>query len=577
MKKRLLCMLIVLSLFIVSFAPAVNANTGDIIATVAYNYDADCLVVKGTVEHERPGAVLALMANDSKGNMIAVSQTRTFLNDSNKVAFEFSGVSFPATLLSGNVTIVISGQKINTGAPYVLDYKGVDKQFTVLQKINSADESTFDTAFLPNAKELDADIASYTALSEGAKGIMRKLLLAEKYDLPADFMGEENQKKIQKEAVRFSANYKKALAVAQFADIDNRTEFDAWYLGNFGLYGLDKPDATAEVDVTKALPYLKSMKDTTAFLTLITASEALHNMNEIRDYLYESALLSVIAEGHYSEAEKMLNIFSSVFGIANAKLAELSDTEQGKCYSDFSGGVYTTYSEAGEAFNKLVDAALEDNSGSGRGNGGGGGRGGSMIIPTVNPAPGSDNNGNNQQASAQMSFTDMDTAEYAKEAVAHLFERGIVSGKGNGIFEPNSPVTRAEFTKMLILSLAVEADISAAPDFVDVDASDWCAPYVAAAQRIGIAKGNEHGEFLPNEQISRQDMVVMLFRAMKVEENMNYDISFTDSDEISDYARSAVGYMVSKGYVKGIGEGKFGARMNATRAQAAQILYNLMK
>lgn len=574
MKKRLACLGIALSLLFGISVPTALAVAGDITATVSYNYDADQLVVMGTVKHERPGAILALKAMDANGTIVAVAQTKTFLNGEGKVAFRFSGITFPATLLSGNISVVISGQKVNTGATYTLEYNGADKQLILLSAINSAEESTFDSIFLPNAAELGADTSRYTKLpTDEAKSFMSGLLLAETYDLPSDFVGDDNQAKIKIEANRFLNDWRRALAITDFSVLKTTDAFGTWYTENFVKYGMDQADVSAQVDIEKALPYFNQVRGSTAFLNRMTNAPVLSSISDIRDYIYESALLSVIETAHQSETRSMLETFMTVFEIDTNQMKKLSETKLGECYATFSGGTYSTYQKAGEFFNDLVASALKPSGGSSSGGGGGGGN--RILISPIEE----ETKVEEAQKSIETAtdFSDMDSALYAKDAVAHLAARGIVSGKGNGTFEPNSYVTRAEFIKMVISAVSAKTDESAVPNFADVDASAWYAPYVAAAQRSGIAYGNENNEFLPNAKITRQDMVVLLYRAMQTEDSVTEQASFTDGDEISAYALEAINYMFQKGYIHGIGDGQFGARLNATRAQAATILYNLMK
>ena len=170
-------------------------------------------------------------------------------------------------------------------------------------------------------------------------------------------------------------------------------------------------------------------------------------------------------------------------------------------------------------------------------------------------------------------FTDMDGAAWAKAAVKALYEKGIVSGKTNTEFYPNNAVTRAEFAKLLVMCKnALVKDNT--QYFNDVAENSWYFDYVNSAYLINAVKGDDNGNFNPNDKITRQDMAVMIYRAMNMSDADLPD--FTDSDEISDYAVNAVGALYSKGIVSGMGNGSFAPRDFATRAQAAQMIYKLI-
>ena len=80
-----------------------------------------------------------------------------------------------------------------------------------------------------------------------------------------------------------------------------------------------------------------------------------------------------------------------------------------------------------------------------------------------------------------------------------MTEKGILSGKGEGIFDPESPVTREEFVKMLVLALFPDETGTGSP-YSDVDASMWSFPYIAAANRLGLVYGFTDGGFSPERQ-----------------------------------------------------------------------------
>jgi hypothetical protein len=180
-------------------------------------------------------------------------------------------------------------------------------------------------------------------------------------------------------------------------------------------------------------------------------------------------------------------------------------------------------------------------------------------------------------ALAEASFVDA-TKAWAKESIESLAARGIVSGKGDGRFQPEDNVTRAEFITMLMNALELTED-DATTDFSDVQAGAWYYDEVAAAQQLGIIKGRPDGSFGIQDEITRQDMVVMAYQAMTyagLKLDKGIPTTFKDAATISSYALEGVTAMHTAGMINGMGNGQFKPASKATRAQAAVIIYKIL-
>ncbi len=106
-------------------------------------------------------------------------------------------------------------------------------------------------------------------------------------------------------------------------------------------------------------------------------------------------------------------------------------------------------------------------------------------------------------------------ADYA-EAVAALYELGIMTGDGAGNFNPESTITRAEVAAILCRLLGVEEEakqLESAP-FDDANGF-WATGYIAKASELGIINGNGRGSFLPMEDVSYEQMIKMLVCALE--------------------------------------------------------------
>lgn len=180
---------------------------------------------------------------------------------------------------------------------------------------------------------------------------------------------------------------------------------------------------------------------------------------------------------------------------------------------------------------------------------------------------------------AGVSFKDLSGFAWAQESVEALAAREIVAGTGSGAFQPNRPVTRAEFIRML-MGAADLIDDQAKSTFADVKAGAWYTSAIASAQKLGIVKGKSDGTFGINDPITRQDTAVMIYKAAEV---LKADLgtgtsaaAFSDQAAVSGYAAEAVRAMQRSGLIQGMGNGKFEPKAQANRAQAAVILYKLL-
>lgn len=175
-------------------------------------------------------------------------------------------------------------------------------------------------------------------------------------------------------------------------------------------------------------------------------------------------------------------------------------------------------------------------------------------------------------------YTDLDGAEWAKNAIISLTNKGVLNGREGLKFCPGESVTREEFAKMLTLAFEI-SDTSDSMAFTDVSDKEWYYGYVSGAYAAGIIKGFDDGTFGVGLNITRQDMSVMIYNALKyrnIELSPGAELEFSDADEISDYAKDAVSALFALGVINGKGGGVFDPFGNATRAEAAKIIYTAM-
>ncbi|MEK8129201.1 S-layer homology domain-containing protein [Paenibacillus filicis] len=178
-----------------------------------------------------------------------------------------------------------------------------------------------------------------------------------------------------------------------------------------------------------------------------------------------------------------------------------------------------------------------------------------------------------------VSFTDTD-GHWASGSITRLAGMKVINGYEDGTFRPEHPVTRIEFTAMMVSALGLTVDSSPVLSFADADQiPGWAKGYVQAAADAGIIEGRTgaSGEVYVDgdARITRAEMAVMIARAMKTD-GPGAALHFADADFIPDWAKSSIERLVEKGIINGFEDDTFRPDGNATRAQAATMIDHLL-
>lgn len=175
-------------------------------------------------------------------------------------------------------------------------------------------------------------------------------------------------------------------------------------------------------------------------------------------------------------------------------------------------------------------------------------------------------------------FTDVPASHWANSVIKELAAKGYVEGTNEDQFEPGRAVTRAEFTTMLVHSLGLT--VAGEIQFSDVATDAWYAEPISIATQAGIVKGRSAVSFQPDSQITREEITVMLMKAYELNVGNvpvgSTDILFTDMDQVSSWAADSVKDAARLGLVQGQRRGQFVPKEIASRAEAAQVIYNLI-
>lgn len=185
---------------------------------------------------------------------------------------------------------------------------------------------------------------------------------------------------------------------------------------------------------------------------------------------------------------------------------------------------------------------------------------------------------NNQAPVRKNAFTDIEGVDWAVESINALFDKGIINGRTETLFEPDEFITREEFVKILVVALGYQNEAYGENVFADVSDSDWFVSYVNIAHRKNLVKGIGDNNFGSGSLISRQDMALMVYNTLQSKgiECPEGEHIFSDEADLADYAKSAVKALYEMGVVNGVSETEFDPNGNATRAQAAKIVYGIL-
>ncbi|WP_151733747.1 Ig-like domain-containing protein [Paenibacillus tengchongensis] len=181
------------------------------------------------------------------------------------------------------------------------------------------------------------------------------------------------------------------------------------------------------------------------------------------------------------------------------------------------------------------------------------------------------------------SFSDIST-HWSKSTVETLYAKNIIDYSYSPTFKPGQKITRAEFAVMLSRGLGLVGDRQTAQQFRDVQASTQTGDYIGAAAKAGIITGNTDGTFRPDDNITREQLAIMIIRAM---EYAGYPVtlssdtssalsSFNDRAKIQRQSAEFVAKAVQEGIILGMTKTEFQPQGNATRAQAATMLQRML-
>ena len=199
----------------------------------------------------------------------------------------------------------------------------------------------------------------------------------------------------------------------------------------------------------------------------------------------------------------------------------------------------------------------------------GGGGGGGGYTPPMQNIPEKDIIKNTEI------FSDISNTFWAYDSIMKLTGNSIISGYPDNTFRPNNNIKREELCKIIAVANGFTA--SGKTSFSDVDDSAWYSEYVNALYENGIIKGISETEFGVGNNVSRQDLAVIIYRLYQKKGNVisGEKTDFADYAEISDYAKEAVAKLGNAKIINGRGNNLFAPNDYATRAEVAQLIASI--
>ena len=182
----------------------------------------------------------------------------------------------------------------------------------------------------------------------------------------------------------------------------------------------------------------------------------------------------------------------------------------------------------------------------------------------------------------QMMFHDVTPDAWYYRDVEYAVKNWLVNGIGNDLFAPDSPMTRAQLVTVLFRHAL--PSVWGENHFEDVGADLWYTRAVAWAAENGIVNGVGNGRFDPEGEVSREQLVTILYRYGLMcgkDVSQRADLSaFPDADEVSPWALDAMQWAVAEGLITGnahSGNTWLEPQNSATRAQVAAILHRYIE
>ncbi len=524
--------------------------------------------------------ILKAQMVDNSGNVGSNAQAFSWIATNEKRTEEEPKINVEVSNDTTEATITLA-PSIESGKYYIIaestaeESKGMRKGFAITVDKSGAvkeiaDGFKVDTS--ENITKLEENFDTYLEVLklDDAEGVSKK---ADKKDLVALIVASTEGETLETEA-----DVQKYIEKLAVVSLYNKNENGATLSDNKGNFNFAEELALKDIDkdgVTLYNLYTKVMSDEgrKAMQKVLEKPETPYaSYDAFIDAVKENALIYAIA---YPE---------------NLGTGYMEDvlTDENILAAGFSGGEYTGLSDKEDANYEMarklytkdqLQYALNNAEDFGGSEGGSTGGGGFSGIPSTGSKPAQDYTdiikdltGEGATAGAGI-FADVPTSHWAYGDIYFLKDLGAISGVSATQFNPEGNVTREQFLKIVIDALKISPK-STDIEFKDVVPGAWYESYVKTGIATGIVNGMSADKFGVGMPITRQDVCVILTRAMNLSTENVAALTFADSDTVSEYANPSVSVLVEYAIINGFTDNTFKPQNTCTRAQSARIISN---
>ena len=564
--KRYLSVVTAMFLLVWNFGFAAEAALG----TVKYDAENEILTVQGNAGSQMQAICLEVLAGgvteeqfnaadaEEQFNMLVYAdETLSVADGSWQFHFEFPGDS------EKHIVRVREGVK---GAVETRSIVAASNEefINAMEAINSADSGNMSEALKEHAGTLGLDGDTLMRLPQKNCDAMAQRILNERNK-------QQNQVFGNYELLEAVFNENLAVECVNAADESNMAEV------------LDKYEAYFHYKNEKPYQIFEGLSADSRKNVYANLSKADYGSPAEIDAAFglETVRVRLAAVRGYDELYDVLPQCADALGANISKYTALSKENQlkicSKITTSLSGKAVTK-----ESLEQIVSSAAEKYSSGGTtensrpGNNGGGNGGGRVPSGGTSQTPNIGFATSNEPYGDASIFHDIGSVSWARESIEELAKRGVINGKSEKIFAPDDTVTREEFVKMVVLALNITAEDTNC-NFTDVRDDTWYREYIGRAVGSGIVKGLGDGTFGVGENISRQDIAVILWNAIENKTRAGNAIAFDDNVNVSDYAKEAVNAMRYLKIIDGYEDNTFRPNNAATRAEAAKLLYKAVQ
>ena len=176
-------------------------------------------------------------------------------------------------------------------------------------------------------------------------------------------------------------------------------------------------------------------------------------------------------------------------------------------------------------------------------------------------------------------YSDVPAGSYYEKAVIWAMQKGVANGMGGGKFEPDGQLTRAQLVTVLYRAAGEPDTGKQVNPFTDVPDDTWYTRAVIWAANNGIVNGVAKNTFAPDDSITREQIAAMLYRYAGAEAAKEDKLSaFPDAAKVSDWAKEALNWAVASGLINGVADANGTANLEPqSTATRAQIATILMR